>query len=227
MEKVDAPTKRNEIILTAAGDVGIGKSRLLGCIENILLEAGIQVTWADEVSATQEKNMVHLLGSLEMLKEYDPAVVLNEIILRPIVTQHPSAGDDSMDVATALAFTSSMKKITNPDDLEVAREYWLRDKQSGVVRRGICGDYDSWKYITYISANGGGGDKFWANQSNNQAMEKWDIIGPIPDLIPPFEEMFLEMKQDQTILVSGSVSISTSENNPALASKNRVASAEV
>lgn len=226
MEKVDAPTKRNEIILTAAGDVGIGKSRLLGCIENVLLEAGIQVKWADEVTATQEKNMVHLLGSLEMLKEYDPAVVLNEIVLRPIITQYPAAGDNSMDGASALAFTSYMKKITNPDDLEVAREYWLRDKQSGVVRRGICGDYDSWKYITYISANGGG-DKFWANQSNNQAMEKWDIIGPIPDLIPPFEEMFLEMKQDQSILVSGSVSINSDNNHPALAPKDWVASAEV
>jgi ABC-type transport system involved in cytochrome c biogenesis ATPase subunit len=79
----------NEVIITASGPVGSGKSALLGEIEIMLKAMGIPVRYLDEAEAQAEKNMTHAdwIGELEYIK---PSVVLVEKIER---AAHQSKGE--------------------------------------------------------------------------------------------------------------------------------------
>jgi len=71
----------NEVIITASGPVGSGKSALLGEIEIMLKALGIPVHYEDEAAAQIEKNLTHAdwVAELESIK---PSVVLAEKIER-------------------------------------------------------------------------------------------------------------------------------------------------
>lgn len=69
-----------------------------------------------------------------------------------------------------------MKHITDPSELEVGREYWLVDKATNVPEINICKERDGRSYFA---------SHFWVYPSNNQAMERWDVFGPIPVRIAP------------------------------------------
>ena len=69
-----------------------------------------------------------------------------------------------------------MKHITNPDELEIGRQYWLVDKTTGNAKISQLKAEDNWKYFE---------SRMWVNTDNNQAMELWDIYGPIPMQVPP------------------------------------------
>lgn len=67
----------SEVRIIARGDVGSGKSALLGEIEIALKAIGIPVRWANPKAAQAEKNGTHAdwFSYLEMTK---PSVVLEE-----------------------------------------------------------------------------------------------------------------------------------------------------
>lgn len=67
-----------EVVITASGPVGSGKSALLGEIEVTLRALGVPYRYADERAAQQEKNGTHAdwIGELERTK---PCVCLVEI----------------------------------------------------------------------------------------------------------------------------------------------------
>lgn len=70
-----------------------------------------------------------------------------------------------------------MKHITNPDDLEVGRHYWLVDKMTGNAKISqLKSEEADWKYFE---------GRMWVRPDNNQAMNIWDIYGPIPMEVPP------------------------------------------
>jgi len=67
----------SEVKIIVSGDVGCGKSALLGEIEIMLRAIGIPVRYENEAAAQAEKNMTHAdwIGELERTK---PSVVLVE-----------------------------------------------------------------------------------------------------------------------------------------------------
>ncbi len=78
-----------------------------------------------------------------------------------------------------------MKHITDPAELELGREYWLVAKE---------GSDPSWepKISKLLDDCGRKFFEFrmWAEPDNNQAMDHWDIFGPIPKQeMPDFEAL--------------------------------------
>ena len=69
-----------------------------------------------------------------------------------------------------------MKHITDPSELEVGREYWLVDKATNFAEINVCKERDG---HTYFASH------IWVYPSNNQAMKRWDVFGPLPIRIPP------------------------------------------
>ena len=65
-----------------------------------------------------------------------------------------------------------MKKILTNDELEIGKEYWCKPKTTSfdpmVLRVGESSG------IKYLGTN-----RIWASDNNNQALERYDIIGPI------------------------------------------------
>lgn len=75
-----------------------------------------------------------------------------------------------------------MKHITNVTDLLVGREYWLLDKKNGSVaisKLKVEKDDRPDKDRPYFE------NRMWAFPSNNQAMQHWDIFGPLPVRVAP------------------------------------------
>jgi hypothetical protein len=77
------------------------------------------------------------------------------------------------------ATISDMQYITHPDQLIIGREYWLREKaDSARVFVSPCKqDHDS--RMRYFMM------RLWAEVGNNQAMDRYDIVGPVPLGVPP------------------------------------------
>lgn len=79
---------------------------------------------------------------------------------------------------------SEVKYITDPSQLEVGRDYYLLDKETQINSLlphawpliEECKERDGYKYF---SCN------IWATEGNNQALERWDIFGPIPKTTLP------------------------------------------
>ncbi len=69
-----------------------------------------------------------------------------------------------------------MKYITDPDQLIPGREYWLVHKQYGLVKISECKIEANLMFFE---------NRIWAFGDNNQAMERWDIFGPLPIRQPP------------------------------------------
>lgn len=70
-----------------------------------------------------------------------------------------------------------MKHITDPTELINDRMYWLVDKANGDARaskcqRDFCEDNSHPDHLFFEG-------RIWATPENNQAMERWDIYGPI------------------------------------------------
>lgn len=66
-----------------------------------------------------------------------------------------------------------MKRITDPKELVVGDAYWLRSKtfpESAPIASTLRKDFDEPYFEKCI----------WASERNPQALQKWDIIGPIP-----------------------------------------------
>jgi len=70
---------------------------------------------------------------------------------------------------------SSLKKITSVEDLEIGRYYYCEDKKTGEKSISRVNSINAKKYIK---------DRIWEEPNNNQALEKYNIVGPIsiPDL---------------------------------------------
>lgn len=78
-----------------------------------------------------------------------------------------------------------MKHVTDPAELEIGRDYWLVAKAKSmndwVPKISKLLADDGRKFFEY---------RMWAEPDNNQAMEYWDIFGPIPELtVPNFEAL--------------------------------------
>lgn len=79
-----------------------------------------------------------------------------------------------------------MKHVLDPKDLIVGREYWLRDKETGEAHISLLIPDEDRYYFDF---------RIWAYPENNQAMQRWDIFGPIPTRqVPDFEVMMKENK---------------------------------
>lgn len=80
-------------------------------------------------------------------------------------------------VAGTGLLVQGIKHITDPEELELGREYWLRPKDSPCVPYvAVCEQEFGRKYF---------GLRIWAESNNNQAMRRWDIFGPLPVRNPP------------------------------------------
>lgn len=71
----------------------------------------------------------------------------------------------------------TLKHVTDPDQLEVGREYWLRDKSTGEAKVSTYQEYG----IGQCFFEG----HIWTFNGNNQGMRRWDIFGPLPAVIRP------------------------------------------
>jgi hypothetical protein len=71
-----------------------------------------------------------------------------------------------------------IRLITDPTQLEAGRDYWMRGKTLDVTFIATCREDDSCnkKYF---------GNYIWAEPDNNQAMERFEIYGPLPTVVPP------------------------------------------
>lgn len=73
-----------------------------------------------------------------------------------------------------------IKHIKTVSELEVGKEYWLVSKlyADAVPKISQCRiiDAQGWKYFDA---------HIWAVEDNNQAMENFDIFGPVPERLPP------------------------------------------
>lgn len=76
-----------------------------------------------------------------------------------------------------------MKQITSNAELIPGNHYWCRDKRYGDVTLQECNQEsypnEQWKYL---------GRRIWAMDDNNQALERWDIVGPLPKPAINFDE---------------------------------------
>jgi hypothetical protein len=88
----------NEVKITASGAVGIGKSALLGEIENLLIVLGVPVRYEDAAAAQAEKNGTHA-DWLTELQATKPSVVLIEKIERAAPSIASSAPADDLPPA--------------------------------------------------------------------------------------------------------------------------------
>lgn len=76
-----------------------------------------------------------------------------------------------------------MQLITTNKQLTVGRHYWCRNSKYPHFEPDILkvGEISGRKYI--------GTGKIWAMDENNQALERFDIVGPIPT--PNFDEQYM------------------------------------
>lgn len=105
---------------------------------------------------------------LEMLRNF------RNIIFRDYETYYGYTKKDFKIAIVAVMKELSkpkMKLIQSNSELEVGREYWCKPKTTAfdpiVMRCSECGG------IKYLGAG------IWATDNNNQALEKYDIVGPI------------------------------------------------
>jgi len=73
-----------------------------------------------------------------------------------------------------------MRLITETDQLEVGRKYWVKEKhfETSIDNIRVCEDHpEGGKYF--------GPGNTWASESNPQAFRRWHIYGPIPELTKP------------------------------------------
>lgn len=68
-----------------------------------------------------------------------------------------------------------MKLITDVEELIVGEHYWLVSKRYN--NEVVLGDYKPSKCFL---------NRVWTYKENNQGMEHWHIIGPVP--MPKFED---------------------------------------
>lgn len=72
--------------------------------------------------------------------------------------------------------SEQMRHITDPKELMVGREYWVVEKLTGKFRIETLQERDNRAFF---------GMHIWAIEGNNQAMDRWDVFGPIPERQPP------------------------------------------
>lgn len=72
---------------------------------------------------------------------------------------------------TTLSQVPGMKHITDNSQLKVGREYWCRIRGQAFATPFVCHVRDGMRYLA---------DHIWAEDSNNQALQRWEIFGPIP-----------------------------------------------
>lgn len=72
----------NIIRIIAIGQIGVGKSAILGEIEIALKEIGVDVRYSDPVAAQVEKNLTHA-DWMETIERVKPVVILEEVIGYP------------------------------------------------------------------------------------------------------------------------------------------------
>lgn len=149
---------QDKIVLTASGEIGVGKSALLEFLNNALLAHDFAVTFFDEEAIMIDRNMGLSGNSLEILECYNPAIVLVEEIV------------------------VDMAHITTNAELTIGREYWVRSKVGQRIGIAKCDIYDGWKYLSLYN---GIGNKFWAMDANTLALDTFDIVGPIPEQDSP------------------------------------------
>lgn len=65
-----------------------------------------------------------------------------------------------------------MQLITENSQLIAGREYWARDKRDGAITLERCESEEGRQYV--------GRGRFWAMDTNNQALARWDLVGPVP-----------------------------------------------
>lgn len=82
-------------------------------------------------------------------------------------------------VASVNSTMAGVKHITDPNQLEIGREYWLLDKDGKNVRIAQLECADDTVKRRFFE------EFIWAEPDNNQAMKYWDIFGPIPLRIQP------------------------------------------
>lgn len=73
-----------------------------------------------------------------------------------------------------------MKRILSNDELEIGKVYWCKAKNVHYMPDPQALTVYETGGIKYISQN-----RIWADDNNNQALENYDIIGPIE--YPNFE----------------------------------------
>lgn len=82
-----------------------------------------------------------------------------------------------------------MRIIKLNDDLIVGRKYWAREKtDNSKLCIVTCYEHDHWKYLQASLYS----DKFWAMDRNNQALDRWDILGPIAEQPTPNFDDYLK-----------------------------------
>lgn len=72
--------------------------------------------------------------------------------------------------------SEQMRYITDLNELRVGREYWLFEKLTGRVTLERLQERDNRPFF---------GMHIWAIPGNNQAMDRWDVFGPVPERQPP------------------------------------------
>ena len=88
-----------------------------------------------------------------------------------------------------------MKLIKTNSELVIGRHYWCQNKEKPndielhKCRAGVSG----WLYF---------GNNIWAMDKNNQALERWNIVGPVP---VPDEKSFIPIIKKWDIWMEGFV----------------------
>lgn len=93
-----------------------------------------------------------------------------------------------------------MKQIKTNSELITNSFYWCREKKKpntiNLIQCKSANNIHDAKYIdvnhyTYMNAND---NIIWAMDNNNQALERWDIVGPVPELN---EHSFMEIIKNE------------------------------
>lgn len=71
---------------------------------------------------------------------------------------------------------SDMKLIASNAELIPGRQYWCKSKTHGDIELHRCYEEGDWKYL--------GRSRIWAMDDNNQALDRWHIVGPVPEVGP-------------------------------------------
>lgn len=78
---------------------------------------------------------------------------------------------ESSDRPYDTRFVDGIRYVTDPTKLIANMEYWLVDKILNTASIQLCRKSDNSLYF---------GDRIWASPTNNQAMDRYDIYGPLP-----------------------------------------------
>jgi hypothetical protein len=94
-------------------------------------------------------------------------------------------------VASVNKDVEGVKYITHHSQLEVGREYWLVSKKHETNRISKCKSRDGCVFFE---------DHIWAHEKNNQAMERWNIFGPVPlSQEPDFEALMASNTRNKEV----------------------------